>query len=280
MIAGQGFSPQKYDYQTETSLLTDRLDNQKYSEHIEEYVINRKALTTLGFNSSAEAIGEMLRIEHGTIDYFRRGIIVGVTDDFNYTGLFEETIPLLMMQRRVFQGNIFVRLAPDRFAQARTVFEKVWNEVIPDYPADYLFMNDVFGRMYRNEMNAQWLVYIFSLLCLIIADLGLIIFMAFIVRRRTKEIGIRKVFGASVGDILRMLNFDFIRYIALAFAIATPIALYVMHRWLERFAYRTSLDWWIFTLAGLTVLLISMVSVSLQSWRAAMSNPVETINRP
>ncbi|MDR2145386.1 MAG: ABC transporter permease [Tannerella sp.] len=278
-IAGHGFSPQKYDYQTEETMLMDYLDSRKYSEHIEEYVINRKALATLGFDTPEEAVGEMLRIEHGTIDYFRRGIIVGVTDDFNYTGLFEETTPLLMMQRRWFQGNMMVRLAPDRFQQARAVFENVWNEVNPDYPADYLFMNDVFGRMYRNELNAQQLVYIFSLLCFLIADLGLIVFMAFIILRRTKEIGIRKVYGASVVDILRMLNMDFIRYMGPAFAIAAPVALFVMHRWLERFAYRTSLDWWIFALAAFVVLLVSVVSVSLQSWRAATRNPVETINR-
>jgi len=277
IIAGQGFSPAKYDYKTEETLLFDRLDNQNYSEHIEEYVIDRKELTALGFNSPEEAIGEMLRLEHGTIDYFSRGVIVGVTDDFNYTGLFEETIPLLIMQRRMFQGCIMVRLAPDRFLQARTVFENVWNEVYPEYPADYVFMNDVFGRMYRNELNAQRLVYIFSLLCLAVADLGLIIFMAFIIRRRTREIGIRKVFGASVREIIRMLNLDFIRHIILAFVIAIPCAWYIMYRWLERFAYRTSLDWWIFALAGLTVLLVSVVSVLLQSWRAANQNPVEAI---
>jgi len=279
-IAGLGFSSAKYDYPTETTLLIDRIEHQKFSEHIEEYVINRKALKILGFNTPEEAVGEMLRIEHGVIDYFRRGVIVGVTDDFNYTGLYEETIPLLMMQRRWFQGGIMIRLAPDRFAQARAVFEKVWSDVIPDFPADYAFMNDVFGRMYRNEMNAQRLVYVFSLLCFAVADLGLIIFMAFIIRRRTREIGIRKVFGASVGGILRMLNMDFIRYIVLAFAIAVPVAWYVMYRWLERFAARTSLDWWIFVLAGLVVLMLSVVSVSLQSWHAANKNPVEAINRP
>jgi putative ABC transport system permease protein len=181
------------------------------------------------------------------------------------------------MQRNVFLHCIMVRFAPGRVLQARNVFEKVWSEVIPDFPADYAFMDDVFGLMYRNEMNAQRLVYLFSLLCLAIANLGLIIFMAFIIRRRTKEIGIRKVLGASVGEIVQMLNIDFIRYIVLAFAIAVPVAYYIMHRWLERFAYRTSLDWWIFVLAGLGVLFLSVISVSLQSWRAANCNPVEAI---
>jgi len=276
LVAGRGFSPAKFDHKTEWSMIIDRF-SQNFSEHVEEYILNRKALAMLGFQTPEEAIGEVLKIGHGTVDYFRSGVIVGVTDDFNYTGLYEETPPLFIMQRQVFQHCIMVRLDPDRLAQAREVFEKVWNEVNPDYPADYVFMNDVFGKMYRNEMNAQQLVYLFSLLCLVVADLGLIIFMAFIIRRRTREIGIRKVHGASVGEIIRMLNMDFIRYIALAFVIAVPVAWYVMHRWLERFAYRTSLDWWIFALAGLAVLLVSVISVSLQSWHAATENPAKAI---
>lgn len=279
LIAGREFGRTNIDYQTEDKMLSDRLQYQKFSEHVEEYVINRKALTVLGFNTPDEAVGEMLWLEHGTVDYFRRGVIVGVTDDFNYTGVYEETIPLLMMQRRMFQFCIMARFAPGRFMEARSIFEKVWKEVNPDYPANYIFMNDVFGRMYRNEMNAQQLVCLFSLLCFGLADLGLIVFMAFIVRRRTREISIRKIHGASIGNIIRMLNMNFIRYILLAFAVAVPVAWYIMHRWLERFAYRTSLDWWLFVLAGGFVLLISFVSVSLQSWRAATVNPVDGITK-
>jgi putative ABC transport system permease protein len=236
LIAGRGFLPAKYDFQTEETMLLDRLYHQKFSEDTEEYIINRKALSAIGFTTPDEAIGEMLHISQGSLDYIRRGVIVGVTDDFNYTGLYEETIPLLIMQRNVFQHCIMVRLDPGRFTQARDVFESVWNEVNPDYPANYVFMNDMFNRMYRNEIDAQRLVYIFSLLCLTIADLGLIIFMAYIIRRRTKEIGIRKVYGASVADIIRMLNMNFIRYIVFAFSISVPVEWYVMHRWRGRFA--------------------------------------------
>jgi putative ABC transport system permease protein len=276
-VAGRGFSPAKYDFQTEETMMLDHLFYQKSSEHIEEYVINRKALIALGFNAPEEAVGQILHIEHGSLGYFQKGIIVGVTDDFNYTGLYEETIPLLIMQRNTFQHCIMARLNPARFAQSRATFEKIWNEVNPDYPANYLFMDDVFGRMYRNEINARQLVYLFSLLCFAVADLGLIIFMAFIIRRRTREIGIRKVHGASVGNIVRMLNMDFIRYIAMAFIIIVPVAWYILQRWLERFAYRTTLEWWIFAIAGISVLLISVISVSLQSWRAANKNPVEAL---
>ena len=276
-LAGRGFLPGRYDYPTEEALMLDYLYHQKQSEYVEEYIINRKALTALGFAAPEEAVGKMLRLGHGTLNYIGRGVIAGVMDDFNYTGLYNETVPLLIMQRSVFQHCIMVRFDPRNFMQARHVFEKVWKEVNPGYPAHYVFMNDVFGRMYHNETNAQQLVYVFSLLCFVITDLGLIVCMAFIVQRRTREIAIRKVQGASVSEIIRMLNMDFVRYIAFAFVIAVPVAWYLMHRWMERFAYRTSLDWWIFALAGLAVLLLSVVSVSWQSRRAANANPVHGI---
>lgn len=277
LIAGRGFTPAKYDYPAEMNMLMSRINSQKFSEHVEEYVINRKALAILGFKTPDEAIGKTMQLEQGTIDYFQRGVIVGVTDDFNYTGVYEQTIPLLVMQRRMFQSCIMVRLNPARFTQALSTFNKVWQEVNPNYPANYVFMSDVFGTMYSNEINARQLVFIFSLLCFGIADLGLIVFMAFIIRRRTREISIRKIHGAGVGSIIGMLNMNFIRYIAIAFVIAVPVAWYIMHRWLERFAYRTSLDWWVFVLAGGIVLIISFACVSLQSWHAATLNPVKGI---
>jgi putative ABC transport system permease protein len=277
LIAGKDFSPSKFDYQTEFNIAYDFWRNQNISDHIEEYVINRKALSVLGFDTPEDAIGKILQIEQGGIGYFSKGVIVGVTDDFNYTGLYEETGSLIILQRNLFLHNIMVRLNPNDMMQARNVFESVWNEVNPDYPADYVFMNDILGNKYVNEINAQYLVYIFSLLCFIIADLGVIIFMAFIIRRRTKEIGIRKVHGANIGEVVKMLNMGFVQYVAFAFAIAIPVAWYVMNQWLQRFAYQTSLDWWIFALAGVSVLFISALSVSLQSLRAAMVNPVEAI---
>jgi len=136
MIAGRSFSPGRYDYQTEEAMFSEYVSQRNYSENTEEYVINRKALAVLGYNTPEEAIGEMLQIGHGSLDYIRRGVIVGVTDDFNYTGLYEETIPLLILQRNVYLHCIMVRLAPGRVLQARAVFEKVWNEVIPEFPAN------------------------------------------------------------------------------------------------------------------------------------------------
>ena len=277
LIAGKGFSTNKFDYQTEFTMAFDFWIYQKSSDYVEECIINRKALAILGFNTPEEAIGQNLKTQHGGIGYFNKCVIVGVTDDFNYTGLYEETRPLIIFQRNLFLHCIMARLDAAHLQQARTVFENVWKKVNPDYPADYVLMKDLFNKLYRNEMNAQYLVFIFSLLCLIVTNLGLIIFMAFIVRRRTKEIGLRKVHGASVGEIAKMLNVGFIQYVALAFVVAIPAGWYIMHRWLERFAYRTSLDWWFFAAAGISVLLVSVLAVSLQSWRAAAANPVDAI---
>ena len=140
-------------------------------------------------------------------------------------------------------------------------------------------MSDIFLDKYRNEYGARDLVLVFAVLCLFVADLGLIVFMAFIIRRRTKEIAIRKVTGATARDIVGMLNSNFVRYIVAAFIAAVPVSWLVLHTWQQRFAYRTSLDWWIFLLAGISVLFISLVSVSLQSWKAACINPAQGVRK-
>jgi putative ABC transport system permease protein len=276
-IAGKGFSPASYDFQTEEQMLLDHFNEGVATGISEEYIVNRKALAVLGIKTPEDAIGQTLRIEHGTVAYFNCGTIVGVTDDFNYTSLYESAIPMLIMQRNTFQHCLMVRFDPAQAQQSLAAFHQVWDEVNPDYPADYTFMNEIFGHTYRNELNAERLVYVFSALCIVVAALGLIIFMAFIIKRRTREVAIRKVNGAGIRDILLLLNVNFIRRIALAFVIAVPVAWYAMHRWLEHFACRISLSWQLFALAGLSVMALSLALVSVQSWRAAMANPVEAI---
>jgi len=170
-----------------------------------------------------------------------------------------------------------IRLDPKNTERSLAVFNKVWNKVNPDYPASYSFLQDEYAKVYRNEWNAEMLVRIFSVLCLIIANLGLVIFMAFIIKSRTKEIGIRKVNGASSMEIVRMLNLIFIRWIVLAFVISMPLVYFIMQRWLQDFAHKTTLDWWIFAVAGLFVMLLSLLSVSWMTWRAATANPVDSL---
>lgn len=276
-IAGTVFQQTKRTLKEEETLFFDSLNGKPVPYATEEYVINRKALQLLGFNSPEEAIGKRLHLTHQSVAYINKGTIVGVTDDFNYTTTYEESAPQLILQRKMFQHCIMVHLSSNQKQEAIQTFNQVWNKINPDYPADYSFLQDIYGQIYYNELNAEALTRIFSLLCLIIANLGLIIIMTFVIKRKTKEIGIRKVNGATPGDIIRMLNNRFAIWIGIAFVIAIPLSYYVMNRWLQSFAHKTTLDWWIFILSGLLVLLLSAVSISWQSWHAAMLNPVKSL---
>lgn len=279
LLAGEDFSPLPYGIRQEDGMMTDYMMSGKISERSEEYVINRSAMAALGFSSPQEAVGSPLEIRHGSLGYIDNGTVAGVTEDYNYTGVFEENIPLVMLHRNFFQFVLMVRLDEDRMEDAVKSLEAAWDEVYPESQSNFIPLGDIFRSQYRNEFNARDLVLAFTLLCFLIADLGLIVFMAFIIRRRTKEIAIRKVNGAMARDIVEMLNSNFIRYMALAFVAAVPLSWLVLHAWLQRFAYKTSLDWWIFAAAGVMVLAVSLLSVSLQSWRAACLNPVEGVRK-
>lgn len=276
LLAGEDFAPLPYGFTEEREMFVSFM---RQSERGEQYIINRKALKALGFNTPEEAVGQPLEIMHGSLDYINHGVIAGVTEDYNYTGAFEEDIPLIMLNRNLFQFCLMVRTETSRADEAMRVLEAAWTEVFPDRQSSFEPLSEVYRSLYRNEFNARDLVLAFTFLCLVIADLGLVIFMAFIIRRRTREIAIRKVNGATAGLIVRMLNANFVRYIGVAFILAVPVSWLILHSWLQRFAFRTTLDWWIFAASGAAVLLVSLLSVSLQSWRAATINPVRGLRK-
>ena len=278
LLVGRGFQPNTRSHNEEQNLmLATRNGNPPAGNLTEEYVINRSAVKMLGFQSPEDAIGKHISFGGSLVGYISGGTIVGITDNFTFTTLYEESIPLIILQRNIFQNSLFVRFSPDNIQQGLTIFNQIWEKVYPDYPANYSFLQDVYSRVYHNEQKSESLVGLFSLLSLLIANLGLIIVMAFVIKRKTKEIGIRRINGASFWTIIKMLNIELLIQIGIAFLIAVPLAWYVMHRWLENFAYKTSLNWWIFVFAGLFVLFISVIAVSWQSWRAATMNPVESI---
>lgn len=279
LLAGKDFSALDYDIRQEDEMMMDFIVSQKASQRSEEYIINRSAMYALGFGSPQEAVGKSLEIRHGSIGYIAGGTIAGVTDDYNYAGVFEESTPLVMLHRNFFQFVLMVRLDDACRTEALQALSAAWDYVYPDSQSDFTALSGIFHDKYRNEYGARDLVLVFTLLCLLVADLGLIVFMAFIIRRRTKEIAIRKVNGATARDIVGMLNSNFVIYIVAAFIVAVPVSWLVLHTWQQRFAYKTSLDWWIFLIAGISVLLISLVSVSLQSWKAACVNPAQGVRK-
>ena len=276
-VAGKKITPDRITYDESMQIYDDFFIAGKKSAHQVECMINLKALERLGYTSPEEAVGQTLKFEGGALSHLNTGTICGVTDDFYYTSMHESTIPLIIMQMPIFNYCFFIKIDPTQTSTAIEIVNDVWQNVNPDVPINYTFMQDIFHNTYRNELNAERLVLIFSLLCLIIATLGLIIFMAFIIKRRTKEIGIRKINGAKNRQIIMLLNVNYLRWIMLAFIIAVPATYFILQSWLDNFAYKIQLSWWIFVLAALVVLLISIISVSWQSLRAATTNPADTV---
>ncbi|SHF14227.1 ABC transporter permease [Dysgonomonas macrotermitis] len=275
-VSGELPPPLVLTQEEEAQLLTDRFEGKENKTSIRDnYIINRSALKLLGYSSPDEAIGKELILDRSIIDYIPSGRICGVVDDFVFSTVFEEATPMLVIQRNMFMNCFMLHLAPDNTEKALGILNKVWADVNPGYPLDYSFLKDSYKVVYHNELNAERIVNLFSGLCLAITILGLIVFMAFMIKTRTKEIGIRKINGASGKDILYMLNRSLLTWIALAFIIAIPVSKYVMDKWLENFAYKASLPWWLFMGAGVSVMLISVIAVSWQCRHATRINPVE-----
>ncbi|MDR0994803.1 MAG: hypothetical protein LBL81_00765, partial [Tannerella sp.] len=276
LAAGYPFSNVSRTRADEKAMLLDYWDNDYAPSGLSEtYIINSRAMHTLGFTRPEETIGKRLILSRGSgVAYIDKGTIVGVLgDDFNYTSAYEENIPLVLMVRKYFQHCLFVRFKGNK-EQGVAAFKQAWHTVIPNIHADYSFLSDVYANVYHNERMAKSLVNFFALLSLIVANLGLVIIMAFLIKRKTKEIGIRKVNGASATNILCLLNGRIAVWICIAFIVAIPPAWWAFKVWLENFARKTPLHWWIFVLAGLSVMLVSTLAVSLQTFRALRLNPV------
>jgi putative ABC transport system permease protein len=202
--------------------------------------------------------------------------VVGVVRDFNVASLHSVMTPVCLLFSNEYSA-LNIRLMPGNLREQVEKLRSIWKEVSPDAPMMFTFYDDVFNAYYLKEERQGKAITVFSLIALLITALGLMGQIFQTCTAKTKEIGIRKVNGAKVSEILTMLNRDFIKWVVIAFVIATPIAYYTMNKWLENFAYKTELSWWIFVLAGLLALGIALLTVSWQSWRAATRNPVEAL---
>lgn len=202
--------------------------------------------------------------------------IVGVVKNFNFESLHETVGPLMFMLRRS-TGLISFKIKPDHVASLIKSVEAKWKTFAPDIPFSYRFMDDSFARMYTAEQRIGKIALIFSVLAILIACLGLFGLATFIAEQRTKEIGIRKVLGASINGVVKLLSRDFLKLVLIAFVLAAPLAWWIMNSWLQDFAYRITLSWWIFLLAMATALFIALATVSYQAIKAAIANPVKNL---
>jgi putative ABC transport system permease protein len=204
---------------------------------------------------------------------------IGVAKDFNYSSAHETVgdFAFWLDESNNRARFIHVRLNPGNLRAGIQKINETWNTHYPGQEFDYFFMDETIAMQYKAETILGRILLAFSIIGILISTLGISALALFISQQRTKEIGIRKVNGASVSEILSMLNKDFVKWVAIAFVIAIPIAYYTMNKWLENFAYKTNLNWWIFALAGLLALGIAVVTVSFQSYKAATKNPVESL---
>jgi putative ABC transport system permease protein len=213
------------------------------------------------------------------IDGSEKFSIVGIVKNFHFESLHNEINPYVFRfkNENLNFGYLSIRLSTKATAKTIKEIEKVWKEFTSNDPLQYFFMDQEFAQMYKEEKQNAQLSVLFSLLAVMIAALGLFGLTSFTIKQRTKEIGIHKIYGSKVTEVMIMLNMGFLKLGAIAFVIATPIAWYTMHTWLQGFAYKTELSWWIFGLSGIIALGIALLTVSWQSWRAATRNPVKAL---
>ncbi len=202
--------------------------------------------------------------------------VVGLMDDFRYQDIYNKIAALIISNGKDV-SNISLRLQPQNAGQTLISIEKVFKEVLPEYGFSFQFYDEFLDSSYKQEEKIADSIKIMALIAILISCIGIFGIEEFLIKNRIKEIGIRKINGAKTQQIVLMLNKDLLKWISIAFVIACPIAWYIMNKWLENFAYKTELSWWIFALAGLLAFVVDLLTVSWQSWRAAIRNPVESL---
>jgi putative ABC transport system permease protein len=202
--------------------------------------------------------------------------VIGVVKDFNFSSMHDKVGPLVI-QMGDNRGSIAIRLRGGNIPATVNQIETKWSSMANGVPFNYTFMDNDFDNLYKDEQQTGRLFISFAVFAIFIACLGLFGLVTYAAEQRTKEIGIRKVLGANVGGIVALLSKDFLTLVIIASLIAFPIAWWAMDQWLQSFAYRIGISWWIFVLAGGTAILIALVTVSVQTIRAALANPTSSL---
>ncbi|WP_405384460.1 ABC transporter permease [Maribacter sp. LLG6340-A2] len=206
--------------------------------------------------------------------------VIGVVKDYLYGDMYGngKTGPVMFFNNNEYANSMYIKIKPESSRQnALTAIENILKEYNPAFPFEYRFENDLFNSRFRNEVLVEKLAMIFSILAIIISCLGLFGLAAYTADQRKKEIGVRKVLGSSVSGIVKLLSKDFMGLVMIALLIAVPVAWWFMHNWLESFAYRIEINWWVFAIAGFVAICIALLTVSFQAIKAAMANPVKSL---
>ncbi|WP_224998670.1 ABC transporter permease [Cesiribacter sp. SM1] len=242
------------------------------------FIINETAVKELGLGTPEQALGEtLLWPTWRNADSVKRGQVIGVVKDFHYKSLYERVEPAVLQIYPQAYWKVAVKIKAAGIEKALPYVKEVWEKFSPEYPLEYNFLDESFDKMYKAEDKLRSLLWIFSGVAIFVGCLGLFGLAAYAAERRTKEIGIRKVLGASSQNIVLLLSGDFVKLVLISILIASPVAWYFMQQWLQDFAYRINISWWIFVVAGLSAIAIALVTVSFHAIRAALRNPVRNL---
>ncbi|WP_162389739.1 ABC transporter permease [Spirosoma endbachense] len=250
-------------------LLEGREFSKAFSTDSAGYLINEQAARRIGYR---HPVGQPLSF------WKRPGKIIGVIQDFHYSSLHDPIAPLIIrLDEQVSWGNLLVRVQPGQTKQALASLEMICKQYNPTFPFTYSFADQEYQALYKSEQIIGTLVNYFAVLAMFIACLGLFGLASFTAEQRRKEIGVRKVLGASVGSVVGLLSGDFLKLVVLAIVLALPLSWYLMRQWLQGYAYKTELSWWLFGVAGLVAIGVALLTVSYQSLKAALMNPVKSL---
>ncbi len=263
-----GITPNYFDV-----LQIRMLEGAPFTEAMEKQNMAILSKTAADMLDLSKSLGDRVHLGMNGKDY----TIVGIVDDVQYRSLRETPKPVVYIPDFDTYNNAVVRLGKGNHEETLAAIKKVWHSISPDVPFEFRFFDSKLQKNYVYEISTMHLLNILVIISILISSLGIFGLIMEIAVQRTKEIGVRKVNGAKVSEVMTMLNSNFVKWVAIAFVIATPIAYYTMNKWLENFAYKTELSWWIFALAGLLALGIALLTVSWQSWKAATRNPIETL---
>jgi putative ABC transport system permease protein len=236
------------------------------------FIVNETAVKAFGWKTPKAALGK--KIQWGGN---KEGSVIGVVKDFNYTSLREDIQPLLIHIFPPWYNTVTLRLKTTDLSKTLRNIETTWKAVTTESPFKYAFVEDDFNSLYRSEQNMRSVLGAFTFLSVFVACLGLFGLAAFTIKQRFREIGIRKVLGSSVSGIVSLLSRDFLKLVLVSILIACPLAWYAMHTWLQDFAYKVEIGWWVFLLAGSMALLVAFATVCFQAMKAAWANPVKSL---
>src|SRR6185312_14720455 len=240
-----------------------------------EYIINESLAKELLKDYPHGSFSSLLGKEFG---FDSLGQIVGIAKDFNFNSLHHKIETMFMFSQTDWGfSNMSVKINGNRPKEAIAFIQSVWQKNCPDIPFEYQFLDEHFEELYRADSQISTIVGSLAVLAIIISGLGLFGLASYSAEKRIKEVGIRKVLGASLNNIVLMLSRDFLKYVLIAVLIAWPLSWIAVHKWLQDYAYRINISWWVFVMAGTLAMVIALVTVSFQAIRAAITNPVKSL---